>query len=334
LKKRTSTSRANTGSGYDWTDQKAKVGISTCLLGEPVRYDGAHKRDRYLTDTLGSFFEWVPVCPEVECGLPVPRESMHLEGDPESPRLVTSRTHVDLTEQMLRWSRKRLKELEGENLCGFIFKSNSPSSGMQRVRIYDKKGMPQKIGVGVFAMQFMRHFTLLPVEDEGRLHDPRIRENFIERVFCLLRYRTFRDSDGTVGGLVKFHTDHKIQILSHSQKLHRTMGNLVAHTKEYQRAELLSQYEALLMEVLRVTATTRSNANALMHIMGYLKTFLTSDEKQELLELIDEYKGELIPLIVPITMVRHYARKYDEPYLNRQTYLNPHPIELKLRNHA
>jgi uncharacterized protein YbgA (DUF1722 family)/uncharacterized protein YbbK (DUF523 family) len=305
-----------------------------CLLGEPVRYDGAHKRDRYLTDTVGNFFEWVSVCPEVECGLPVPRESMHLEGDPSSPRLVTSRTHVDLTEQMFTWCRRRLRELESENLCGFILKSNSPSCGMERVRVYDKQGMPQKTGVGIFAMQFMKSLALLPVEEDGRLYDARIRENFIERVFCLERYRQLRSNGGTVGGLVKFHTDHKIQILSHSQKSHRTMGNLVAHAKEYQRAELLSQYEGFLMEVLRVPATTRSNANALMHMMGYLKTFLASDEKQELLELIGGYKNELIPLIVPITMVRHYARKYDEPYLQRQTYLNPHPIELKLRNHA
>jgi len=325
---------ANTGTGYDRTDHKPNVGISACLLGDRVRYDGAHRRDRFLTDTMGKFVEWVPVCPELECGLPVPRESMHLEGDPESPRLVTSQSRVDLTDRMLAWCRKRLTKLDRENLCGFIFKSNSPSCGMQRVRIYNKDEVPQKIGVGIFAMQFMKHFPLLPVEEDGRLHDPRIRENFIERVFCLKRYREFRSSDGTVGGLVGFHTDHGIQILSHSQKLHRAMGNLLARAKDYQRAELLSRYEALLMEVLRVPASTRNNANALMHMMGYLKAFLTSDEKQELLELVDEYKGELIPLIVPITMVRHYARKYGEPYLQRQTYLNPHPIELKLRNHA
>ena len=169
--------------------EKIRLGISTCLLGEPVRYDGGHKLDRFLTETLGQYVEYVPVCPEVESGLPVPRESMHLEGDSEAPRLVTSRTKQDMTTRMVEWAGERVIALEQEGLCGFIFKSNSPSSGMERVRVYNEKGLPVKSGVGIFARIFMEHFSLLPVEDEGRLHDPELRENFIERIFALKRWR-------------------------------------------------------------------------------------------------------------------------------------------------
>jgi len=283
---------------------------------------------------MGEFVEWVPVCPEVECGLPIPRESMHLEGEPDSPRLVTTRSGVDHTEKMFTWCDRRLDKLEQDNLCGFIFKKNSPSSGMERVRIYDKNGIPRKAGVGIFAMQFMNRFPLLPVEDDGRLHDVRIRENFIERIFCLERYREFLETNGNVGGLVEFHTDHKLQLLAHNQKVSREIGSLVAHAKELKRGELFARYERLFLRAMGTKATTRSHANALMHMMAYFKRVLAPEEKQELLELIDQYRRELIPLIVPITLVRHYVLKYDEPYLKRQTYLNPHPIEFKLRNHA
>jgi uncharacterized protein YbbK (DUF523 family) len=160
-------------------EKRIKLGISSCLLGENVRYDGGHRLDRFLTDTLGNYVSYVPVCPEVECGLGVPRESMRLVGDPNAPRLVTSRSQRDLTEQMLAWARKRVAELEHEKLCGFIFKAKSPSSGMERVKVYNETGMPVKKGVGIFARKFVERFPLLPVEDDGRLHDPKIRENFI-----------------------------------------------------------------------------------------------------------------------------------------------------------
>ncbi|RJP70602.1 MAG: DUF1722 domain-containing protein [Candidatus Abyssobacteria bacterium SURF_17] len=313
---------------------KPRVGISTCLLGEPVRFDGGHKRDRYITDTLGKYFDWVPVCPEVECGLTVPRESMHLEGEVQAPRLITGQSRVDHTERMSSWAKKRLRDLENEDLCGFIFKSNSPSSGMERVRIYDAKGIPHKAGTGIFARAFMEHFPLLPVEEEGRLCDPHLRENFIERIFCLRRYRTFLTTDGTVRGLVNFHTDHKMLLLAHNPHLYREMGKLVAHAKEYKREELIKQYQELMLRTLKTKATVKKNANVLLHMMGFLKTHLTSDEKQEMLGIIENYKRELIPLIVPVTLMQHYVRKYGEPYLERQYYLNPHPIELQLRNHA
>lgn len=314
--------------------EKIKLGISTCLLGERVRYDGGHKLDRFLRDTLGQYVEYVPVCPEVECGLPIPRESMHLEGDPSSPRLVTSRTHQDLTERMVQWAKKRVVELEKENLCGFIFKSDSPSSGMERVRIYNEKGMPVKKGIGIFAKIFMEHFPLLPVEDEGRLHDPKLRENFIERIFTLKRWRDMLAKKPNLGNLVKFHTQHKFLILSHSPKHEQSMGRLVAKAKGMPLKEAFEQYQRLLMEALKLKTTPKKHANVLMHMMGYFKDQLSSDEKQELLEIINHYREGYIPLIVPVTLIQHYVRKYNQPYLKEQVYLNPHPLELQLRNHV
>lgn len=314
--------------------EKIRIGISACLLGQKVRYDGGHKLDRFLADTLGQYFEYVPVCPEVECGLPVPRESMRLEGDSESPRLVTSRTKQDMTERMVRWAKKRVIELEKEELCGYIFKSDSPSSGLERVKVYNEKGVPVKKGVGIFARIFMRHFPLLPVEDEGRLHDPELRENFLERIFTLKRWREILGKKVSRGNLVNFHTQHKLLILSHSPDHYRIMGKLVARAKEIPLKELFQQYQNILMEGLKLKTTPKKNANVLLHMMGYFREQLTSDEKQELLEVIENYRKKVVPLIVPVTLVIHYVRKYAQPYLSQQVYLNPHPLELQLRNHV
>ena len=314
--------------------EKIKLGISTCLLGESVRYDGGHRLDRFLTDTLGQYVQYVPVCPEVECGLSIPREAMHLEGDPESPRLVTARTRKDYTAKMLRWALKRVTELEGEDLCGFIFKSNSPSSGMERVKVYSQKGMPVKKGRGMFARTFMDHFPLIPVEEDGRLHDPQLRENFIERIFTLRRWREVISKRKTMGGLVEFHTRQKLLILSHSEKHYRLMGKLVARGKQIPIERLYEEYEILLMEALMLKATVKKNTNILMHMLGYFKKQLVSDEKKELLEIIDQYHDGYLPLIVPVTLINHFVRKYKQPYLREQTYLNPHPIALQLRNHV
>lgn len=313
--------------------EKIRLGISTCLLGERVRYDGGHKLDSFLTETLGRYVEYVPVCPEVDCGMPVPREAMHLEGDLEAPRLVTIRTGIDMTDQMTGWSRRRVGELEKEGLMGFIFKSNSPSSGMERVKVYTGKNAVKK-GVGLFARIFMERFPLLPVEDEGRLHDPGLRENFIERVFALSRWREYRASGETLGGLIEFHARHKLLILAHSPNHYREMGRLVAGAVRSGLAALLEEYQRQFLEALRVRATPKKNANVLGHMAGYFKKQLSSGEKAELVEIIDRYRRELIPLIVPITLFNHYVRKYDEPYLKEQCYLNPHPLELQLRNHV
>jgi uncharacterized protein YbgA (DUF1722 family)/uncharacterized protein YbbK (DUF523 family) len=315
-------------------EMKIRLGISTCLLGEKVRYDGGHKLDRYLTDTLGRYVEYVPVCPEAEAGFGIPREAMHLEGDLNAPRLVTRRTKRDLTEPMLAWAKKRVLELESQDLCGFIFKSRSPSSGMERIPVYNEKGMPVKNGVGLFASIFMEHFPLLPVEDEGRLHDPKLRENFIECVFVFKRWRECLSRGKSRRGLIDFHTKHKLLILSHSPKHYQMMGRLVGQAKAFALDELYETYQRLLLEALRLKTTIKKNANVLQHMMGYFKKELSSDEKQELLEIIGLYREAYVPSIVPITLMNHYIRKYDQPYLKEQYYLQPHPIELQLRNHA
>ncbi len=313
---------------------KIKIGISPCLLGEKVRYDAGHKLDRYVTDTLGHYFEWVPVCPEVEYGLPVPREPMRLVGNPDSPRLMTIRTGIDHTDGMLKWAEKKLKELEEEELCGFIFKSRSPSSGIGGVKVYTPSGMPSQRGIGLFGRAFMNKFPVIPVIDDGRLHDPGLRENFIERVFVYKRWQGFMKKGGLIRDLVAFHTEHKLLILSHSPKHFSVLGRLVAKPKHYKPEDLNAEYVKLLMECLRLVATVKKNTNVLQHIAGYFKNKLSSDDRKELLEVIENYHKGYVPLIVPIVLVRHYVRKFNEPYLQRQYYLNPHPLELMLRNHA
>jgi uncharacterized protein YbgA (DUF1722 family)/uncharacterized protein YbbK (DUF523 family) len=312
-------------------ETKFKIGISSCLLGNPVRWNAGHKLDRFLTNTLGQFVEYVPVCPEVEAGFGVPRESVRLVGDPENPRMITFKSKKDLTDQMKRWAKKRVKELEKEDLCGFIFKSDSPSSGMIRVKVYSEKGMPRKVGVGMFAKAFMDHFPRIPVEDDGRLHNPAIRENFIERIFSLKRWRDIAAKSPRIGKLVDFHSRNKLLLLSHSQKHYRLMGKLVANGKKLTPKKLFDQYEQLLLEALALKTTAKKNNNVLQHLMGYFKKQLTADEKQELLEVFEQYRKGYVPLLVPLTLINHYVRKYDQPYLKIQTYLNPHPVELKLR---
>jgi uncharacterized protein YbgA (DUF1722 family)/uncharacterized protein YbbK (DUF523 family) len=314
--------------------EKIKIGISSCLLGNQVRYDGGHKMDRFLTDTLGKYVDYVPVCPEVECGLGIPRPSMRLEGNPDAPRLIVTSTRDDHTDRMIIWAQKRVSELETEDLCGFIFKSDSPSSGMERVKVYNEKSMPVKNGVGMFAAIFMKHFPMLPVEDEGRLHDPGLRENFIERIFALKRWRETLSAKNFKKSLIDFHTKHKLLILAHSTKHYQMMGKLVAAQKNAFAKDIQKQYQDLLLEALKIKATPAKHVNVLHHMMGYFKEQLSADEKKELLDLIHAYREGYIPLIVPVTLISHYVRKYDEPYLKEQLYLNPHPTELQLRNHV
>jgi len=312
-----------------------KIGISSCLLGNKVRYDGQHKLDRFLRDELGPYVDWVPVCPETECGLGIPREAMRLIGkDTESARLFTNKTFVDKTDQMLEFTYPKLDELEEEKLRGFIFKTKSPTSGMRGVKIYTEAGMPSHRGAGIFAREFMKRFPNIPIEDEGRLHDAGIRENFIETIYVYDRWLTFLEQDESTGGLVRFHTRHKYLLMSHSPALLKELGKIVAGINKQNHRKSVERYERTLLDALQLKATARKHTNVLHHIMGYFKKILSPDEKVELLEVIDRYKNNLIPLIVPMVLMQHYVRKYQEPYLLEQWYLHPHPDELKLRNHV
>jgi len=315
-------------------NERIKLGVSACLLGRKVRYDGQHTWDRRLTETLGRWVELVPVCPEAECGLGVPREAMRLVGDPERPRLMTINTNVDLTRRLQSWAERRVRELESEDLCGFIFKSRSPSSGMARVKVYNERGGFSRNGVGMFARAFMAHFPLLPVEEDGRLHDPKLRENFIERVFCLKRWRELLERGRRRGALLAFHAEHKLLILSHSPRHYRELSRLAARGKDLPGDELFALYEEQFMAALALKATPAKHANVLTHIMGRFKKQLSAGEKEELLEIIGLHRTGVLPLIVPVTLLNHYVRKYDNGCLKRQYYLHPHPVELQLRNHV
>ena len=314
--------------------KKIRLGISSCLLGENVRYNGGHKLDRFLRDTLGQYVDFVPVCPEAECGLGIPREAMRLVGDPEKPRLKTRKTLVDHTDRMQKWAAERLRELEKEDLRGFVFKSRSPSSGMTGVKVYDETGTRIRKGSGLFARAFMDRFPTLPVEDEDRLDDTGLRENFIERLFTYDRWRKMESSGRTVGRLIEFHTRHKLLILSHSRKTLKELDALTARSGKMPSGELYGRYIETLMEGLKLQATVKKNTDVLMHIMGYFKKVLGGDEKKELLEIIERYRTGIAPLVVPVTLLNHYVRKYRPEYLPGQYYLDPHPGELMLRNHV
>ncbi|MFH1138930.1 MAG: DUF523 and DUF1722 domain-containing protein [Pseudomonadota bacterium] len=314
--------------------EKIIIGVSACLLGQKVRYDGGHQLDRYIRDDLGLFFDYLPVCPEVEAGLPVPREPLRLVDSAAGPRLVFRKSGVDFTDRMRDWARERLDQLEAESPCGFIFKSKSPSSGLERVKVHNDRGVPSATGTGVWAAMFKERFPLLPVEDEGRLHDPKLREMFIEKVFVLKRWRDqFRDGR-SLGRLVEFHTRHKLLIMAHDEEIYRELGRLTAAGKKRDLNELLSVYLERLAKALSLKTTTKKNLNVLRHIMGYFKKVLTPDEKRELLEVLDVYARGDAPLIVPVTLLNHYVRKFDQAYLREQYYLAPHPVELRLRNQA
>lgn len=314
--------------------EKIHVGVSACLLGAHVRYDGGQKQDHYITDTLGRFFSFVPVCPEVECGMTTPREAMRLEGDPAAPRLLTRISRIDKTDQMLAFCSSVIAVLEQADLCGFIFKKDSPSSGLFRVKVYGQGGMPLKSGRGIFAAAVADHFPLLPLEEEGRLCDPDIRENFIERIFSYRRWKDLLVEGFSYGRLVEFHTAHKLLLMAHSPSTYRTLGVLVASGRDLEQKALTGRYEQLFMKGLAQHATVRKHTNVLQHIMGYFKKILSPAEKEEMLALITQYHERQVPLLVPLTLLRHYIRKYGQTYLQLQVYLEPSPAELMLRNHV
>ena len=311
-----------------------KVGISSCLLGKKVRYDSGHKRDRYLTDILADYFEFVLVCPEVEVGMGVPRESVRLIGNPESPRIVGNKTGEDWTDRMQTLMNKRTHELDKKQLSGFILKKDSPSCGMERVKIYSDKGMAVRKARGLWGAAVLAMNPLLPVEEEGRLNDLPIRDNFIVRVFAYNRVLNLFHDNYTRGAVVEFHSRHKYLLLSHSPKHYKLLGQLVADIKKYTPAQMRDQYSALFMEALKLRATVKKNVNVLQHILGYLKKHLDAREKADILKVINDYHRELVPLIVPITLLRHYINKFEIEYIQNQYYLQPHPKELMLRNHV
>jgi uncharacterized protein YbgA (DUF1722 family)/uncharacterized protein YbbK (DUF523 family) len=313
---------------------RIRIGVSRCLLGEEVRYDGGHKRDRFLTDVLGRYVEWVPVCPEVEAGFGIPRESMRLVGDPKKPRLVMIKTGRDMTKSLATFTEQKLEGLETANLSGYIFKKDSPSCGIERVRVFNQHGMPSRSGIGIFARAFSERFPLMPIEDEGRLCNPVLRDNFIERVFSYHRWQELARGPAMRSAVVAFHTTHKYLLLAHSRQHYQYLGRLVARAHRYEPKKLIERYGAVFMEALAVKATTRKHVNVLYHLVGHLKDQLTQSERAELNEVIDDYHRGIVPLIVPVRLVKQYVVTHGVEYIRNQVYLNPHPKELMLRNHV
>jgi len=311
-----------------------RIGVSSCLLGQNVRFDGGHKRDPFLMGSFGRFVTWVPVCPEVEIGLGTPRESIRLERRRGDLHLVAPKSGRDLTQAMRAYAERRVRQIENEDLCGYVLKKDSPSCGMERVRVYDENAVPARTGRGLFAEVLMARLPHLPVEEEGRLGDAKLRENFVERVFAYKRLKSLFAGRWTVGDLVAFHTAQKLLVMAHSTEAYRSLGRLVAGAKATPRAELRDRYEAGLMAALKVPATPRKHANVMQHMLGHFSERLSADERQELLGLIDDHRRGLVPLVVPITLFRHHVRRLDVAYLAGQAYLDPHPKELMLRNHV
>lgn len=311
-----------------------RLGISRCLLGEEVRFDGGHRRDAFLTEVLGRYVEWVPVCPEVEAGLGTPREAMRLVGDTRDPRLVTIKSVIDHTRALETMTTNRIEKLKHLDLSGYVFKKGSPSCGIERVRIYNENGVPSRKGVGLFARAFIEQFPLIPVEEEGRLCDPTLRENFIERVFCYRRWQDLVQSGVTRQALTQFHTIHKYLLMAHHPQQCEMLGRLIGQAHQHRPKELACRYGELFMNTLAVKATVRKHVNVLQHILGYFKERLGAHEKAELLSVIGDYHHGLTPLIVPLTLIKHYVQIFDVSYIREQVYLNPHPKELMLRNHV
>ena len=308
------------------------VGISGCLLGEEVRYDGGHKLDRYAAGVLGRWFEYVSFCPEALAGLGVPRPPIRLAGDPAAPHAVrVGDDSVDVTQVLQAAARRAVPEIG--MLRGFIFKRASPSCGMERVKVHQGPGRAPRMGRGLFARAVMEAYPLLPCEEEGRLNDPSLRESFVERVFALDRWRRTMAAGCTPVRLVAFHTRHKLLLLSHSEVHYRAAGRLVADAGRGDPSALAAEYLRTFLEGMRRQATRRRHANVLQHLAGYLKRRIDPGDRQALAALIDEYRTGAVPLVVPIRFLRHHFRHAPDRYVEMQHYLAPCPDSLGLRNH-
>jgi uncharacterized protein YbgA (DUF1722 family)/uncharacterized protein YbbK (DUF523 family) len=312
-----------------------RVGVSACLLGQRVRWDGGHKSDAFLIETLGRFVEWVPVCPEVEVGLPVPRDTLRLVRRGEDIRMVMPRTGTDHTQEMRSYAARAVRGLATRDLCGFVLKKDSPTCGMARVKVYPESGgSPARDGRGLFAGELIRQMPHLPVEEEGRLQDRRLRENFVERLFAYRRLKSLFTARWRLADLVAFHSSHKLLLMAHSPAAYQRLGRLVATAKGSPRESLRQRYEGEFMAALTVLATPGRHANVLQHMLGYMSPALDRDQRAEIEGLIDDHRRELVPLLAPLTLLRHHVRRLRVGYLLGQAYLQPSPKELMLRNHA
>lgn len=307
------------------------IGISSCLLGCPVRFDGGHKKDRYIVNILSEYMDFYPICPEAEAGLGIPRPPIRLVGDVNDPQVVEVKNpEMNHTACLKQYSEKKMTELPW--LTGFILKSKSPSCGLMRVRVYQNPSMPSQQGQGVFARILQQHFPALPIEEDGRLNDPRLRENFIERLYVYRRWQQMLAQGLTKKSFIQFHSEIKLSLMAHSVAAYQRLGQKLAHLKDQPLQMLANSYIDELMAAFKRMATIKGHTNVLHHCMGYLKKSLSTIEKQALLKVIDDFHAGYVPLVVPVTLLKHYFQLYPDAYMQQQTYLNPYPKELMLRN--
>ncbi|NVD08846.1 DUF1722 domain-containing protein [Vibrio sp. JPW-9-11-11] len=312
-------------------DQQIKIGISSCVLGEKVRFDSGHKISKFVTKELAPYFEFVPVCPEVGAGMPVPRPTIRLISDQERIALVeTKDPSKDHTDTMIHYSKNKVAELESEKLCGYIVCAKSPTCGMERVKIYSKNNS-EAIGVGLYTNELMKAMPWLPVEEDGRLNDPVLKENFITRIYSLNDFYQSMGDEPTRGKIVAFHSRYKLTLMAHHPASYKELGSLVANIKDYDIDEFYQLYRLGLMNAMSHRASRKNNTNVLMHIQGYFKRHLDKEQKQELRRVIDEYREGLLPLLAPLTLLKHYLSTHPDEYLADQAFLQPHPQELRLR---
>jgi uncharacterized protein YbgA (DUF1722 family)/uncharacterized protein YbbK (DUF523 family)/GNAT superfamily N-acetyltransferase len=325
-----------TGSWTHWhsADTPLRLGVSACLLGDEVRYDAGHARDRFVVETLGRWFEFVRACPEMEIGMGTPRPTIRLEDEGGGIRLIAPSTGEDFTDRMNAYAARKIRELTAVDLDGYVLKKSSPSCGLERIRVYRGGRVDRRDAAGLFAAKLLELWPALPVEDEGRLNDPAIRENFMERVFCRNRWRALVRRGLTRRRLVEFHTAHKLLVFAHHETAARRMGRLVGEAGKTPDRELFALYEMELQTAMRARATPRKHANVQQHALGHLKKMLAPAEKREILSAIDDFRCGLLPLVVPLTLLRFNIRRHGVQYLLGQLYFDPHPKELMLRNHA
>lgn len=312
-------------------EETIKVGISACVLGEKVRFDSGHKASKFVANELSQYFEFIPTCPEVGVGMPVPRPTIRLVSNEERIYLVETKDNsIDHTDAMLNYSTQKVEQLMKQSMCGYIVCAKSPTCGMERVKVYENNGA-SNVGIGLFTRELMTKMPWLPVEEDGRLNDPVLKENFITRVYTLHDfYRSIGDVP-TRGKMVAFHSRYKLSLMAHNPWAYRELGRLVADIKAYPIDEFYVTYRNMFMQAMANRATRKNNTNVLMHLQGYFKRDLASEQKVELRRVIDDYRVGLLPLLAPLTLIKHYLSAHPDSYLQQQKFLEPYPQELRLR---
>ncbi|MBX8521896.1 DUF523 and DUF1722 domain-containing protein [Pseudomonas cichorii] len=311
---------------------KPKLGISACLLGAEVRFNGGHKESRLCTRALSEYFDFVPACPEVAIGMGIPREPIRLVGDPVNPQAVgTVNRELNVTQALADYGLHMAGEMG--DICGYIFMQKSPSCGLERVKVYHENGSPvDGGGRGIYAQSFCASHPDLPVEEDGRLNDAVLLENFVTRVFAYAAWQKLLKDGVTRRALSEFHSRYKYQLMASNPQQYKVLGNMLGSMGRSDPNEIAPRYFSQLMAALKKCATRRTHTNVLQHLSGYLKNHLDTEDKQEIQRLISQYHQGIVPLIVPLTLLKHHFRQHPDPYIALQVYMQPHPENLSLRN--